>query len=597
MALTVTANDPDHLHYAEWWHGLRSEGFVDHHVGERVGEVAWFVQYDRLTRTAYEVALEAASVAMGERVRGFAQRDRRSRELVLYRYAAMIATAFVSRFVIVANAIQTFDLGFAGRGPLVVPPASPANRLHAALRSHRSRSSEFLARLAIEALTEDGSVLPTSVLHDGAVRVGGTSRAAAVRRAFDVHRAERDLGRRLAWVARRRPSIVSLLSGRHRSVLRGQVLDGHDVVDLPRFGDVVIRLGAPAHRPVAPTVRVASVEDAVRFAAATLLPTELLRLGDGRVLERIEHGVEPWLPRTIIAAYLRDVISSSYVAAAVSRGARLVLLQHGGNYGMQRGHLLSEIEPNIADRFGAWGWAAWSTALGAFDLPMQRSHVALQHLARVPDRRVHVPGGARRVLYVFSDHETGDDGRPGLERGPTAQEFAAEFLRTIDPETLAGVRLRRRPASKGRSDVELWMPGGVDVAASPPGRPLVEDLAETDVVVVDTPTSTVCLESLGAGLPTLMIAPGWRTAVRREAHEVVEGLERVGVIVQDGRAAAQSVTAAVRDPRWWDAPERRRAVDAFRACAMGAAARPSALGDVLADSLRGPRDAPPEPAR
>lgn len=597
MTLTVTANDAQHVHYAAWWHGLRSERFVDDHAGASVGEAAWFAHYDRLTRTAYEVALEAASVAMGSRVRGFAQRGRRERELVLYRYAAMIASAFVSRFVIVVNAVQTFGLGVAARGPLIVPPALAVNQLHPALRSHRSPSSEFLARLAVEVATADGSVLPRQTGGDAAARLGGPSRAAVMRRAIHARLAERDLDRVLARLARQRPTIVSLLSGRHRSVLQGQVVDGHHVVDLPRLGDAVTRFGVHAPRPIPPTVSVVSPEDAVRFAAATLMPTDLLGLGDGRVLERIERGVERWQPRAIVAVYLRDALASSYVAAAVARGTRLVMLQHGGNYGVQRGHLFSEIEPNIADRFGAWGWAAWSTSPGAFDLPMQRDRSALQRISESPAGVDRVPGGPGRILYVFSDHATGDDGRPGLERGQTAQEIAAEFLSALDPATRACVRLRWRPAMKGRSDTEPSMPDGVAVASSPPDRPLVDDLADSDVVIVDTPTSTVCLESLGAGLPTLMIAPGWRTTVRSEIHDAFEDLERVGVIVLDGRAAARNVTEAARDPRWWDGPERRRAVDAFRACAMGAAASPSALRDVIAEALNGRGAAAPAPAR
>lgn len=239
-----------------------------------------------------------------------------------------------------------------------------------------------------------------------------------------------------------------------------------------------------------------------------------------------------------------DELYKLCAAEAAIVGARLVGVQHGGQYGTALWSNPEWHERAIADLYLTWGWSEDEAT----------APVPVPWLSAAPSRAPE----AGEVLYVSTSglkipHE--------LFPAPLArqyEEFFAwreRFLAALPDEDRDATCARLFPVDCGwneRPRLEARFPG-----LRFDSGPLKSSVSRAALVVCDHP-GTFFLETLAWGVPGVHFWDERLWPSRPAALEALEPLRRAGIVHDSPESAALKITAVRRDPSaWWDEPAAR----------------------------------------
>lgn len=253
-------------------------------------------------------------------------------------------------------------------------------------------------------------------------------------------------------------------------------------------------------------------------------------------------------PKTMLhsSGIYYDELYKLCAAEAALQGARLVGVQHGGQYGIAQWSNPEWFERSVVDEYVTWGWTEDAKTI---PLPMP-------WLSDAP-RREAVPG---EVLLVTTSGLAIPHELFAAPMGTQYRGFFAwrdRFLDALGPDGRAGTRTRLFPVDCGwgeRAELETRFPGlRLDCGA------FKSSLSRAALVVTDHP-GTVFLETLAWGVPGVHFWDDRLWPSRPAALAALEPLRRAGVVHADPESAARQVAAVRADPAaWWDAPATRAA--------------------------------------
>ncbi|HEU4883638.1 MAG TPA: hypothetical protein VFT45_15365, partial [Longimicrobium sp.] len=261
-------------------------------------------------------------------------------------------------------------------------------------------------------------------------------------------------------------------------------------------------------------------------------------------------------PDVIVGGFFRTVPERLWIQACRRgpRPSRLVIVQHGGNYGESAGTQVgwTEEERRVADAFASWGWGAGEEKVTP--LPGPRL-MALQHVSGTGDALLVVAGTVRE--YPSAERFAGV---------PSTAESHEAFLAALPPELLPRVRFRPHTRYGGTVEEQApWHARFPAVSLDRGERGVHEEIARARLVVVNYPFSTTFPECVAADRPVMMVSDGRAPSVHPRAAAIYAGLHEAGVLHHDAAAAARAAAAAYDDVEgWWAQPARRAAVDAYR---------------------------------
>ena len=285
---------------------------------------------------------------------------------------------------------------------------------------------------------------------------------------------------------------------------------------------------------------------------------------EGKALRKVK-ATAPWTDTIVYGHLGNDDRSNFYVGALVEkRPIKLIINQHGGNYGIIESapwHHLAEYK--TADRFISWGWERQSDyqvralpVASPFLSKMKRSkkrnssiilvsseltpHLKwlaadclpediAQHMMEKADFIEHLNSALRSVLWY----------RPYMRR--LENRYDQNYIVSRYPEVKI---LHEKPAR--------YMPSTLTPA-----------LAGCGVCVLDRPGTTAAF-TMASGIPTLFFGHqnAWR--VSRFAKPFLEKLSGVSVHHTSGESAARHLNAIwPHVDSWWEDGKTREAVDAF----------------------------------
>ena len=263
------------------------------------------------------------------------------------------------------------------------------------------------------------------------------------------------------------------------------------------------------------------------------------------------HSEKPWkakrFPKVIFTAnrHLYDDVFNFWTALAVENGSRLVLAQHGGNYGISEYPSFSERHENlVADRYITWGWNSTGPTYKGFALPLVGR--AFHHSQ---------PNGSLLVITdqlwkyprsIFSDT---------LE----SSTYLGHLKSTIDgllPEVRSEVLLRIHHAHQdaGSSQVDWWKLNSPDIRQDDGDVGFRKRLAESRLVLI-AHNGTSIPESIALHAPTVITWSDTYMKVRKSAEPVFDALERVGIFHRTPESAAAFINSIWDDvDGWWSSP-------------------------------------------
>jgi putative transferase (TIGR04331 family) len=260
---------------------------------------------------------------------------------------------------------------------------------------------------------------------------------------------------------------------------------------------------------------------------------------------------KPWgskrFPKVIFTAnrHLYDDVFNFWAALATEHGSRLVLAQHGGNYGISEFPSFSERHENlVADRYVTWGWGSTGPTYQGFALPLI-------------GRALH-PSQSEGSLLVITD-QLWKYPRSIFSDMPESSTYLSHLKSTIDgllpdirSETL--LRIHHAHEDAGSSQIDWWKLNNPDIRQDVGNVGFEKRLAESRLVLI-AHNGTSIPESIALHAPTVITWSDTYMKVRKSAEPVFDALERVGIFHRTPESAAAFINSIWDDiDGWWRSP-------------------------------------------
>lgn len=271
----------------------------------------------------------------------------------------------------------------------------------------------------------------------------------------------------------------------------------------------------------------------------------------------VEHYTElvrtqkPWnskrFPKVIFTAnrHLYDDVFNFWTAQAAEMGSKIVLAQHGGNYGISEFPSFSERRENlVADRYLTWGWDALGPTYKGFALPLIGSNL---HSSR--------PSGP---LLVITD-QLWKYPRSNFSDMSESSTYLSHLKATIDglnPEirSMALLRLHHAHEDAGSSQIDWWKLNSPNIRQDVGDIGFQERLAQSRLVLI-AHNGTSIPESIALQAPTIITWSDSYMKVRQSAEAVFDALELVGIFHRTPESAASFINSIWNDvDGWWNSP-------------------------------------------
>jgi len=238
-----------------------------------------------------------------------------------------------------------------------------------------------------------------------------------------------------------------------------------------------------------------------------------------------------------------------YAADQITHGAKLIVGQHGGGYGILKEVAPERHETLIADSFLSWGWTdSCGDTEKVVPLGNLRSHKIRKRKHRVA-RSV-----SDTVLLLMNDVPIYGFGSSSQPIGDQWYDYFYEnvkFVRALDLKVAARLSVRLYPHDYNRGQKELWLEQFNDISFADPNSPIRELIASAALVVLGYP-GTDFATSLTSRTPTIAFWPKKLFDAREEARESLDALHSVNFLHYDPTAAARFVNKTRKLDHWWN---------------------------------------------
>lgn len=246
-------------------------------------------------------------------------------------------------------------------------------------------------------------------------------------------------------------------------------------------------------------------------------------------------------------------------AESLERDGRLVILQHGGAYGVFKVMDTERLERNLADHFWTWGWTDPSPYVGRARLaPMPNPRLSAEaprpKSGSLPKEWLLVSSTLPQYPYTWYMANV-----PVWHRFESYLDHRERFLAAL-PEKLRQslkVRLHSRDLGWGHKARLGDRFPNLNFDLNP--APWRKRTGQFRLVAVDQPQSSY-VEAVAANIPTLMTwnPADWR--LREAAIPYFDLLREAGILYDDPAQAARKAAEIFEDPwAWWLAEKLQKA--------------------------------------
>lgn len=271
----------------------------------------------------------------------------------------------------------------------------------------------------------------------------------------------------------------------------------------------------------------------------------------------VEHYTElirtkkPWnskrFPKVIFTAnrHLYDDIFNFWMAHAAEMGSRIVLAQHGGQFGISRFPSFSERhEEGISDRYLTWGWKSAKHCYPSFALTVNNAKKFTPQnsgsLLVVTDELWKYP----RSLFTDLSDNSG------------YLEHLAGAISLLQPHVQAEVLLRihHAEAQSGAPQRQWWLTQLPNIAHDNGKLPFQQMLSMSRLLLI-AHNGTSIPEAIALNAPTIITWSDSYMKVRKSAETVFDALEAAGVFHRTPESAASFINLIWNDvDSWWNSP-------------------------------------------
>ena len=267
---------------------------------------------------------------------------------------------------------------------------------------------------------------------------------------------------------------------------------------------------------------------------------------------KLVHTAKPWrtkaFPKVIFTSnsHLYDDVFNYWVAEATERVAKLVLGQHGGNYGISEFPSYAERhEALTSDRYITWGWSQSAKSVPGLILISAKQKLPIRpertRLTVVTDQLLTYP---RSIFSDLSTHSTYRNHLASVING---------LGDSIKPQAL--LRLHHGDDVTSAPQSSWWKAQCPGIALDNGAKSFRQRLQESRLLVI-AHNGTSLPEAFALGFPTLVTWSDSYMKVRPEAESVFQLMERAGIFHSTPESAADFINRIWDDvDGWWNSPQ------------------------------------------
>lgn len=238
-------------------------------------------------------------------------------------------------------------------------------------------------------------------------------------------------------------------------------------------------------------------------------------------------------------------------AEASARGSRLVTVQHGGGYGLQRLDVREQHESRVADAYWVWGWTSQKRR------GTTRKDVPSLHLSSfVNDQRKRAWSRHQTdvIWYVATTHPRYLYRFQSCPVGSQWEEYFAwqrRFFEALSERLRSQILFRPYLRDYGQAMTARLAERFPDLRVDE-GQPIAQRIRQAGLLVIDH-SGTTLFEAMVANVPTVLFWDSRYWEMREEAKPDVDALRQAEILWDSPEAVAGHVESIAEDPRrWWD---------------------------------------------
>jgi putative transferase (TIGR04331 family) len=237
-----------------------------------------------------------------------------------------------------------------------------------------------------------------------------------------------------------------------------------------------------------------------------------------------------------------------WAATQIERGAKVIVAQHGGGYGMIGPLVSLNHELKICDKYFAWGWEEKEQPK---IIPMASGKLKKDkyNIKHDPNGSVLWVTNVSPLFIVRLDHII--SGYNGLEYCLRQQRF----LNVVCPEVFKLLLVRFHHAEFGWAG-EKRMVDSYPSLKLYRGRGSMHEQLQGSRLCIHDYLGTTWLETLSMNFPTVVLWDPARVRIIESAQSYLDDLRRVQILHDTPESAAEFVGKIYKDPTsWWASPE------------------------------------------
>ena len=266
-------------------------------------------------------------------------------------------------------------------------------------------------------------------------------------------------------------------------------------------------------------------------------------------LDKAVQGLQwPKHPKVIFTSnsYNADDVFKAWAAQKVDKGSRLIIGQHGGNFGMTPWSFLEEHQIEISDIFLSWGW---SNKNNSKIIPVGNLKGFGNHINYDPN------GGALMVEMTVPRYSYHMYSIPVASQWLLYFEDQCRFVNELPIELRSKLKIRLYRSDYGWDQKLRWTDRFPNINLDPGIQP-IKKIIRKSRLFVSTYNATTYLESLSWNMPTIIFWDGKYWEVTKEAESYFNLLRDVGIFHDTPESAANKMVEVWDDvDKWWQNEE------------------------------------------
>jgi putative transferase (TIGR04331 family) len=266
------------------------------------------------------------------------------------------------------------------------------------------------------------------------------------------------------------------------------------------------------------------------------------------VLKVVENLRWPKRPKSILTAveWFGNDVFKLWAGDKVENGSHLVIVQHGGNFGVAKWNFFEEHQVAISDKFLTWGW----------DDPKNKNIIAFGNVKALGSNQTFDESGGLLIIGLsmplFSYHMYS----VAISACQWTSYFNDQvtFVSSLNKKIRINTLFRMAAPDYGCGQEDRWK----DIKNQPEivvedssSRPLTDSISESRLVV-STYNATTFLETMAMDVPTVVFWNPEHWELRGAARSYFDDLREVGILHYSSESASRHVNNVWLDVgAWW----------------------------------------------